>query len=251
MSSKISKTRMSLSFYSLPQKVCLGYFLIISPFFACFVCRRLPTISALMRVKEDGHNYYLQTMIDAFQHESDLHRAQCAESIRRGRRLVSDFHSNVFVDVKTTATNDMEDRNDDAGGTSGYYETWGDYSTLLEDPEFIAEGERHRELMQSGVWHPHHEMLIPTYWFYGYDGSLTEPPCTEIVSWFVMDTPMTIGRSQLEQLKDILFNHVDANCRRTSVHYDESVARPIQDSAGRQVWRCTQENFPPDSERGN
>ena len=55
------------------------------------------------------------------QHESDLHRAQCAESIRRGRRLVSDFHSNVFVDVHTSATNDTEDRNDEAGGVSDYY----------------------------------------------------------------------------------------------------------------------------------
>lgn len=193
-------------------------------------------------------------MIDAFQHEFDLHRAQCADSVRRGRKLVSDFHSNVIADQQSLVTENVEDKIEDVisdEGAADYYETWGEYSTLLDDPEFIAEGERHRELTQSGVWHPHHEMLIPTYWFYGYDGSLTEPPCTEIVSWFVMDTPMVIGPSQLDQLKNLLFNHVDSNCRRTSVHYDESVARPIQDAAGRQVWRCTEENFPPDSERGD
>ena len=193
-------------------------------------------------------------MIDAFQHEFDLHRAQCADSVRRGRKLVSDFHSNVIADQQSLVSENVENKIEHGfseESATDYYETWGEYSTLLDNPEFIAAGERHRELTQSGVWHPHHEMLIPTYWFYGYDGSLTEPPCTEIVSWFVMDTPMVIGPSQLDQLKNLLFNHVDSNCRRTSVHYDESVARPIQDAAGRQVWRCTEENFPPDSERGD
>jgi carbonic anhydrase len=75
---------------------------------------------------------------------------------------------------------------------------------------------------------------------------------TEIVSWFVMDTPMTVSKFQLEQMKSILFTNVDGEtCQPTSAHHQGSVARPIQESAGRQVWRCTRENFLPDDEQPN
>jgi carbonic anhydrase len=187
--------------------------------------RRLPAISVLIQVDPNGYNYYLQIAIDAFQYEYNLHRAQCADNVRRNRQLM-----------------------DDAQTTTGYDESWGEFSSLLEDPDFIEEGKEHQRRMSS-IWYPHHEALIPTYWFYGYDGSLTEPPCTEIVSWFVMDTPMIIAPAQLEQMKKILFTHVDENCESTSTHFHESVARPIQESSGRQVWRCTPDDFPPDSER--
>jgi carbonic anhydrase len=197
--------------------------------------RRLAAISVLIRVDPFGYNAYLQTALDAFQYEYNLHRAQCSDSIRRGRKLVTEFHSELMGD-KISNVN---------------YDEWGDYSTLLEDPDFIAEGEEHKRRMQSRLWYPHHEDLIPTYWFYGYDGSLTEPPCSEIVSWFVMDRPMIIGPTQLEQMKTILFSHTDANCQKTSVHDGQSVARPIQESSGRQVWHCNEANFPPDSERVN
>lgn len=202
--------------------------------------RRLPAISVLIRADPNGYNYYLQTAIDAFQYEYNLHMAQCSNRVRKGRKLVSQFHSELVgmgMNVNTTSAE--------------YYESWGDFSTHLDDPDFIEEGKEHERRMQATIWFPHHQALIPTYWFYGYDGSLTEPPCTEIVSWFVMDTPMIISPAQLEQMKTILFTHVDSNCQGTSVHYQESVARPIQESANRQVWRCTRDDFPPDAEREN
>jgi hypothetical protein len=200
--------------------------------------RRLPAISVLIRVDPNGYNTYLQTAIDAFQYEYNLHQAQCADNVRRGRRKVTEFHTQVMDNLNLNET--LTD-----------YESWSDFSTLLDDPDFIEEGEEHRRRMASGIWYPYHESLIPTYWFYGYDGSLTEPPCTEIVSWFVMDTPMVIAPEQLEQMKNILFNHVDENCQSTSVHFRESVARPIQETADRQIWRCTRDHFPPDAERNN
>jgi hypothetical protein len=206
-------------------------------------------VSSLIRVDPDGYNYYLQTAIDAFQDQYDLHQAQCAEKMRRERTLVSEFHTKI-LEVARESSSPMMGR-DRVNEEKDYYETWGEYSTLLEDPNFLAEEEERVRRIQASVWDPYHPMLIPTYWFYGYDGSLTEPPCTEFVSWFVMDAPMVISPGQLEQLKTILFNHVDPDCQRTSVHYDQSVARPIQETAGRQIWRCTPDDFPPDSERQN
>jgi hypothetical protein len=200
--------------------------------------RRVPAISSLIRVEPNGYNDYLQTAIDAFEYEYKIHRALCADNMRRNRKLATDFHSEIMGDNLANLT--MAD-----------YETWGEYSRLLEDPDFIAEGREHERRMAGGVWSPYNPKLIPTFWFYGYDGSLTEPPCSEFVSWFIMDKPMIISPGQLQQMKDILFTHIDPNCQSTSVHWKESVARPIQESAGRQVWQCTRDNFPPDAERTN
>jgi hypothetical protein len=43
-----------------------------------------------------------------------------------------------------------------------------------------------------------------------------------------------------------LFLNVNDKCQRTSVQYDHSVARPIQDTAGRPVWLCTPDDFVAD-----
>jgi len=103
-----------------------------------------------------------------------------------------------------------------------------------------------RSLSSSGIFTPHHKLLVPSIHFFGYEGSLTEPPCSEIVSWFITDTPMQLSFQQLEQLKRIQFSHVDSDCNKPSVHYRESNARPIQDSFGRPVWRCTPNDFVAD-----
>ncbi|OEU08765.1 putative carbonic anhydrase [Fragilariopsis cylindrus CCMP1102] len=117
------------------------------------------------------------------------------------------------------------------------------------DSNFTTQKEEHRRRLALR-WNPYHESLIPTYYFYGYDGGLTEPPCTEIVSWFVMDKPMIISKNQLEQMKYILFTNVNGDtCEETSVHFHNSVARPIQETSNRQVWHCTRNDFVPDHER--
>lgn len=199
---------------------------------------RLPAVSVLIRATPGGHNEYLQQAIDAFQMEYDLHRAECGNHIRNNRQLVTDFHRSIYGDSATESMLQSAD-----------YESWAEFSTLLDDPEFLQKREEHNRKLSSGIFDPFHEDLIPTYWFFGYDGSLTEPPCSEIVSWFVMDTPMIISPEQLNQMKVILFTHVDPECKSTSTHFNGSVARPIQESAGRQVWRCTRNDFPPDHER--
>ena len=103
--------------------------------------RRLPAISVLIRVDPDGYNYYLQTAIDAFQYEYNLHRAQCADNVRRGRRMVTDFHVKIMGDTVLDESSKTE-----------YYESWGEFSTLLEDPDFIEEGNEQRRRMQDGSW---------------------------------------------------------------------------------------------------
>lgn len=97
---------------------------------------------------------------------------------------------------------------------------------------------------------PYHSSLVPSVWFYGYDkASLTEPPCTPLASYHIIDTPMRISTSQFHELQYLLFSHVDMDltddhCTPTGVHFEGSVARPIQPlGVGRHLHRCTCTDF--------
>lgn len=182
--------------------------------------KRLPVVSVLMEVVEDdsdkdaGYNDHLQEAIDGFQYEYDFNRANCANPANQyqNRRL--------------------RERNP---------------KLLNHNSTFLVAKDNHRRRL-ARIWDPYHESLVPSIYFYGYDGSLTEPPCTEIVSWFVIDETMKISRNQLEQMKYLLFTNVDGStCRSTSTHYQSSVARPIQETGpNRPIWHCTSDHYLPD-----
>jgi len=195
--------------------------------------RRMPTQASLIQAVAGGYNYYFEEALKVFEYQHRYDQSLCDAKRRRERNLISDVHKLLGQNVTT----------------SGYvdYDTWGQYSIDTEEHgRDEVSDEIKRNLQQIGVWDPHHEMLVPSIHFWRYDGSLTEPPCGEWVTWFVCDTPMTIGLDQLERMKTVLFTHVDPDCRRTSVHSDHSVARPVQDSAGRAVWKCRPSDFGPD-----
>ena len=97
-----------------------------------------------------------------------------------------------------------------------------------------------------GYWNPFSHHIFRTFWFYGYIGSLTEPPCTPGIHWRVMDKPMLISKLQYRMLQRVLFNHVDRHCRLPSSHYQGSVARPLQNQSPDRIWQCTRDNFESD-----
>jgi len=176
--------------------------------------RRVVAQSVLIRATSDGYNYYFQEALKAFQSEYDKNAANC-------RRRILSFN---------------------ASGTSPY----DDYLSWAMHWE-TAEAQPPLQQFEGGAWNPYHEMLIPSIYFYRYDGSITEPPCGEFVTWFVADEPMTIGLEQLKQLKHILFTNVNSSCQKTSVHNnDHSVARPIRLTNNRPVSKCTATDFGPD-----
>jgi len=43
--------------------------------------------------------------------------------------------------------------------------------------------------------------------YYNYKGSLTTPPCSEVVNWYVLKTPLTASKAQIEQFSKILQNN--------------------------------------------
>lgn len=56
--------------------------------------------------------------------------------------------------------------------------------------------------------------------YYQFVGSLTTPPCTEGVKWYVYKTPLAISKEQVQQFFDL---------------YGHSNHRPIQESNGREI----------------
>jgi carbonic anhydrase len=99
-------------------------------------------------------------------------------------------------------------------------------------------------------FNPYSDAFMTTMFFYRYDGSITEPPCKDI-TWWVMKDPMYIDFAQLDQLREIMFTHVDRNCQKTSVHNEEqSVARPIQALGDRIIEFCKEGDFRSDASKG-
>jgi carbonic anhydrase len=192
---------------------------------------RVAAYSAPIRAQTDGYNYYLQEAINAFQKVYGENQAHCARRLRKGRHSPTDVNETIHANATSQAV---------------------DFDTVADViPQFDQPGDtlhdQDRDLQTTDiVWNPYHEMLIPTIYFYRYEGSITEPPCGQFVSWWVAVGPMIISFDQLEQMKRIQFTNVDSNCKRTSVEFAHSVARPIQNTNYRPVWKCTPANFGPD-----
>ena len=59
-------------------------------------------------------------------------------------------------------------------------------------------------------------------YFYNYQGSLTTPPCTETVEWFVMRQPLPIRPENLERFRNDL-NNGEPNNRPVQAMYNRTV----------------------------
>jgi len=73
-------------------------------------------------------------------------------------------------------------------------------------------------------------------YYYGYEGSLLEPPCSEKVNWRILKTPMKISKYHLEAINYMIAAHIDestcklgtAGKRRNKSSCFVDVTRPVQ-----------------------
>ena len=79
--------------------------------------------------------------------------------------------------------------------------------------------------------------LIPTVYYYGYEGSSTAPPCGQRVYWRIQDLPMQISHDQYNRIKTMILDQKDENCKSSSKAYKGGVNRPIQEIKDK-VWYC-------------
>ena len=73
-----------------------------------------------------------------------------------------------------------------------------DFRQLLTEMEQI----KHKGSRSQGQWHLNLKRLLPAGQFYlTYEGSLTEPPCTETTVWLLLNRPLRLLSRQLHTLR--------------------------------------------------
>lgn len=77
-----------------------------------------------------------------------------------------------------------------------------------------------KEFSQQYMHFPAEKLLPQDHHFYSFDGSLTTPPCSEPVQWFVMQQPLELSTQQLAAFKTLI---------------GKGNARPIQARNNRQI----------------
>lgn len=116
---------------------------------------------------------------------------------------------------------------------------------LLQKWEKVTECGNGRGYIDQNMGYKEIYNMVRSMYFWAYEGSLTTPPCSEIVQWRVIDTPVQISKDQLERLRVLLReggpcgNHPQ---RRTLG--PNGGTRPLQrDSSNSKVWRCTSDDY--------
>jgi carbonic anhydrase len=210
---------------------------------------RVVAWSTLVRAKEQGHNQHFQLALDAFQTQYDKNQAACNKNRSSGSNSTAPNMSNSTLDsfAVTNAKNTTiwHSLSKNVGSTS-----WNVQSKSKDNTGSWNKTHNRRDLHNiPGAWSPYHPDIMSTIYYYRYEGSITEPPCSEFVTWFVNDTPMNISLVQLEQWKMIQFTNIDPQtCTSTSVHFGQNLARPMKRPLppDRVVSRCTMADFGPD-----
>lgn len=156
-----------------------------------------------------------------------------------------DFHTEEDISHNTRNTNNVRKTTASSEEKQGF----NSYFDLIEDEakHILKKRKQHRqekEVRKNINFNPYHKDIYKSIWFYGYWGSMTEPPCAEkFVNWIIMDAPMEISLEQFEQLQTLLFTYRNPQCVKTSVAHQKSVARPTQPFNDRKLWRCNRERW--------
>jgi carbonic anhydrase len=80
-------------------------------------------------------------------------------------------------------------------------------------------------------------MVPASFSTYYYQGSLTTPPCSEIVNWNVVDKPVLVAQKDFDAISNFILNFVGENCTSRTIAFGNKTARPIQARNGRTVTR--------------
>ena len=168
-------------------------------------------IAWLLEAQVNATNYHMQQLIDEFQHIYDTNNAACNQTLNN------------------TTPNEISPK-----------------EKLVQSLSF-GSGFHSRGLKKTKPWDPFHSDIQKTVHFWGYTGSLTEPPCSSVL-WRVMDVTVKISFEQLYQMKNILFNNrMPDTCDYTSVHFNGRVNRPV--SPALRYYKCTRSDYVSDDER--
>lgn len=110
-----------------------------------------------------------------------------------------------------------------------------DNSTGIE-VEAAGVRRHHRSRSLQTVYNPYAKLPANSTMYY-YSGSLTTPPCSEIVSWNVVDTPISLSIIEYNEIIEAIFGFTDPEtCEQSSVFSPSGfTSRPVQPLNGRTI----------------
>uniref|UniRef100_A0A6U2IPT3 carbonic anhydrase n=1 Tax=Pseudictyota dubia TaxID=2749911 RepID=A0A6U2IPT3_9STRA len=222
--------------------------------------QKSPVVSIMVDLHPDDKlNEHFQLALDEWQKVWESDMFECGR-LRRTEELSADGLTNATLDEwPFVDDNDMFEYPPDPQVKREYRKllvrAWEDLDEDLASADDLeaSAAQRRRAQSRNQPWSPYDRSeIMRGIHFYGYSGSLLEPPCAEFVEWRVMDTPMLISRAQLFQMKNLVFRHVDpqSGCRKTSNHDMGRAKRPVQRTVRKhRLYRCTCDDFLSDAER--
>ena len=206
--------------------------------------REMSAVSILLDASGYEDNAKLQQYIDNWQDAAVNTRNECLVARKRGLRYQPKTPSSVRRAASTSTTSEYK-------APRRFQNTTNIPRRALDDPEHVMSRAMKREVGDD--YAPRRKLfpydIWPTIHFYRYKGMITTPPCSEIVSWRVMDEPLLISRRQYKTLARLLQeSYVDSDtCEYTtaaSPHTGETI-RPLQElnHQKQELVHCTPENF--------
>lgn len=92
-----------------------------------------------------------------------------------------------------------------------------------------------KERRNQEVYNPYLK-LPANYSTYYYSGSLTTPPCSEVVTWNVVDIPISLSAGELDTILGLILDYVNPEtCQNGTVAFEGSTSRPVQPLNGRTI----------------
>eukprot|EP00588_Corethron_pennatum_P018240 CAMPEP_0194305688 /NCGR_PEP_ID=MMETSP0171-20130528/3061_1 /TAXON_ID=218684 /ORGANISM="Corethron pennatum, Strain L29A3" /LENGTH=418 /DNA_ID=CAMNT_0039057293 /DNA_START=50 /DNA_END=1306 /DNA_ORIENTATION=+ len=165
---------------------------------------------------------------------SDASTDKCAELCKGYRFFARQYKGQCFC-----GNRDDYDRHGSSSSCDCEGSNVGGYLACVYE---TASAKRKNRRLKKKDWHLHAPFKKQHY--YGYKGSLTMPPCSDSVFWYIMNNKQKISKGQLQRLKDLIAGYRDKSCRLgTYADKNGSVARPLQSSRGRSIFQCTNKDY--------
>ena len=216
--------------------------------------RELSIVSVMLDSSAEEDDSKLQQYIDEWQKIANVTKESCHRR-RRNEDIGEKRGSTPRVKKKITKLRGGHSR---PIAVEKILEGFHGYSTgtkplhASDDPEH-REGENGRNLQEEEdfILAPRRKMfpynIWPTIYFYRYRGSITYPPCSEIVSWRILDEPLLISRGQFKQLARLLVSHMNEDTceHNSSASPTGETYRPLQqlNHKYQELTHCTANDF--------
>lgn len=190
---------------------------------------QLLTVSLLLEATSSTDDLELEWLLQQWEKVAEQEVEDCSRRVRRRMGDVSGYTSHKHSDNDASIAENQRNLQSSTP-SSCQTDRWGGGC----EPD----GPRKR-MFPYNMWQ--------SIWYYGYYGSLTTPPCTPVVQWYILEEPRRISRRQYKRLTNLLKQSRDATCQADSA-VDARTGdsfRPIQtrDVTYQHIYRCTFDDF--------